>query len=160
MGLIIFFVHYYIFLRVRKDRRVQNVKLLLLTATKEGPVVDAIERAFASAGVRSEELCVARAPGRPEYQVRDLFDIDVATKPDGWKAASLPERACMAAAAMQEYLWSRWESAQILFILPGEREVCDVRNALSTRDFGFDWEPYTLLGETPDHEIRDVLERL
>ena len=64
MGLIIFFVHYYIFLRERDDRRVQNVKLLLLTATKEGPVVDAIERLLTSAEVPSEEFCVLRGPGR------------------------------------------------------------------------------------------------
>ena len=66
----------------------------------------------------------------------------------------------MAAAAMQEYLSSRWESAPILFILPGEREVYDVRNALSTWEFDFDWEPYILVGETPDHEVREVLGRL
>ena len=111
MGLIIFFVHYYIFLRVRKDRRVQNVKLLLLTATKEGPVVDAIERALASAGVQSEEFCVPRGPGRSEHKVLGLFDDGVAEKPDGWTKASLPERACMAAAAMATYLWCQWESA-------------------------------------------------
>ena len=64
MGLIIFFVHYYIFLREREDKRVQNVKLLLLTATKEGPVVDAIEGLLTSAEVPSERFCVLRGPGR------------------------------------------------------------------------------------------------
>ena len=113
----IFFVHYYIFLRERDDRRVQNVKLLLLTATKEGPVVDAIERLLKSAEVRSEEFCVPRGPGRPKHKVLGLFDEGVAKKPEGWTQASLPERACMAAAAMAEYLWSKWprESAQMLF---------------------------------------------
>ena len=48
VGLVIFFVHYYIFLRERGDRRVKTVKLLLLTATREGPMVEAIERLFVS----------------------------------------------------------------------------------------------------------------
>ena len=44
VGLVIFFVHYYIFLRERGDRRVKTVKLLLLTATREGPMVEPMER--------------------------------------------------------------------------------------------------------------------
>ena len=44
MGLVIFFVHYFIYLRKQGDRRVENVKLLLLTATREGPMVEAMER--------------------------------------------------------------------------------------------------------------------
>ena len=100
MGLIIFFVHYYIFLRETDDRRVQNVKLLLLTATKEGPVVDAIESLLTSAEVRSEEFCVPRGPGRSEYKVQDLFGDRLAEKPYRWTEASLPERACMAAEMM------------------------------------------------------------
>ena len=115
VGLIVFFVHFYIFLRKSNDKRVQNVKLLLLTATKEGPVVEAIEHALISAGVASEDYCVPRGPGRSEHKVLGLFDDGVAEKPDGWTKASLPERACMAAAAMATYLWSRWQSAQILF---------------------------------------------
>ena len=82
-------------------------------------------------------------------------------KPYGWTEASLPERACMAAALMAEYLWWHWwQSAQILFILPGEKEVYDVRNALITCEFEFAWEIFTCLGETPDHEIKAILKRL
>ena len=85
-----------------------------------------------------------RGPGRPKHKVLGLFDEGVAKKPKEWKQASLPERACMAAAAMAEYLWSKWprESAQILFILPGEKEIYDVRIALNTWYFGFEWEHY------------------
>ena len=43
--------------RERDDRRVQNVKLLLLTVTKEGSMVDAIEGLLTSAEVPSEEFC-------------------------------------------------------------------------------------------------------
>ena len=140
----------------------QNVKLLLLTATKEGPVVEAIENLLTSAEVRCEEFCVPREPGRPNHEVLNLFDEGVAMKPAGWKQASLPEKACMAAQAMAGYLWSkrRRESAQILFILPGEKEIYDVRNAMKMWSFGFEWDHYCLFGETPGEEIRALLNRL
>ena len=64
-ALMILFVHYYIFLRQRDDPRVRNVKLLLLTATKEGPVVEAIQRLLTSAEVQSEDFWVPREPGVP-----------------------------------------------------------------------------------------------
>ena len=125
-------------------------------------MVDAIERLLEWAKVRSHEFCVPRGPGRPKHKVLGLFDEGVAKKPKEWKQASLPERACMAAAAMAEYLWNKWprQSAQLLFILPGEKEIYDVRNALNTWYFGFEWEHYCLFGETPSEEIRALLERL
>ena len=158
----IFFVHYYIVLCQREDRRVRNVKLLLLTATKEGPVVDAIESLLIRADVRIEEFCVVRGPGRPKQKVLNLFDEDVATRPAEWRQATMPERACMAALLMAEYLWRKWprESAKILFILPGEKEIYDVLNALWTFSLGFEWDHYCLFGETPGEEIRALLERL
>ena len=161
MGLIVFSVHFYIFLRKSNDKRVQNVKLLLLTATKEGPVVEAIQHALISAGVASEDYCVPRGPGRSKYKVLDLFGDRLVEKPYRWTEASLPERACMAAALMAGYLWwRRWQSAQILFILPGEKELYDVRNAMNLYDFGFDWEHHCILGETPHNEISDITDTL
>ena len=158
----ILFVHYYIFLRQRGDPRVRNVKLLLLTATKEGPVVEAIERLLTSAGVESEEFCVPRVPGRRSHEVLNLFDEGVATKPVEWKKACLADKACMAAEAMARYLWNKQprESAQILFILPGEKEIYDVRNALKMWHFDFEWDHYCLFAETPREEIRALLDRL
>ena len=160
VGLVILFVHLYTYLRVRQDRRVQNVQLLLLTATRKGYVVDVIESILRSAKMQVEEVCVAREPGRPEYEVVDLFDVGVAEKPEGWTRANMPMRACLAAEAMTRYLWNRRKSAQILFILPGEKEVYEVRNALSIWDFRFDWEPYVCLGETSREELGAILERL
>ena len=158
----IFFVHYYIFLRQREDRRVRNVKLLLLTATKEGPVVDAIESLLIRAEVRIEEFCVVRGPGRPKHKVLNLFAEGVVTKPAEWGQATMPERACMAARLMAEYLWRKRprESAKILFILPGEKEIYDVLNALWTCSLGFEWDHYCLFGETPGEQIRALLDRL
>ena len=158
----ILFVHYYIFLRQRGDPRVRNVKLLLLTATKEGPVVEAIQRLLTSAEVQSEDFWVPREPGRPNHKVLNLFDEGVATKPVQWKKACLAERACMAAEAMARYLWNKQpsQSAQILFILPGEKEIYDVRSALKMWHFDREWNHYCLLGETPREEIRAVLDRL
>ena len=103
MGLVIFFVHYYTHLRVQKDRRVQNVQLLLLTATRKGYVVDVIENILGSAGMRVKEVCVAREPGRPKYKAMDLFDAGVAEKPEEWTGACMPVKACLAAEAMRKY---------------------------------------------------------
>ena len=162
MGLLMLFVHYFAYLRERRDRRVQRVKLLLLTATKEPGdcVVDAIERRLSEAGLQIREFSVPRDPGRPAYTVANLWHEGKMEKPVRWDNAHMPERACMAAEAMASHLWDKWESAQILFVLPGEKEVCDVRNALNTWEFGFDWELYVCQGDTPRQETRAMLKRL
>ena len=133
--MVIMFVYYYVYLVKQKDARVANVKLLLLTATKEGPVVDAIERLFEWAGMTRGTVCLAREPGRSQYRVWDVFGDGCAAKPKEWGRAVMPEKACMAAEAMVCHHRARGNSAQILFILPGETEIHDVRNALRTHGF-------------------------
>ena len=43
MGMLLLFVHYFAWLSERMDDRVREVKLVLLTATKEGAAVDAMD---------------------------------------------------------------------------------------------------------------------
>ena len=46
IALFLLFFHFYAYLWKRNDARVRHVKLLLLTATRQGKIVDDIEKTF------------------------------------------------------------------------------------------------------------------
>ena len=81
--MVIMFVYYYVYLVQQKDARVANVKLLLLTATKDGPVVEAIERLVEGAEMGSGTVCLAPEPERSQYRIWDLYGDGCAAKPRG-----------------------------------------------------------------------------
>ena len=99
MGLLMLFVHYFAWLSERMDGRARQVKLVLLTATKEGAAVAGMERRCIDAGLATGEITVQRPPGSVSYTVYDLWGDCVERNPVSWKRASMPERACMAAEA-------------------------------------------------------------
>ena len=130
-----------------------NVKLLLLTATKDGPVVEAIERLVEGAEMGSGTVCLAPEPERSQYRIWDLYGDGCAAKPRGWGSAVMQEKACMAARAMVHYHRAKGKSAQ----MPGETEIHDVRNALRTHGIPDPVEIFLCFGDAGGEEISSGL---
>ena len=60
MGMLLLFVHYFAWRSERRDDRVREVTLVLLTATKEGAADDAMEERCIDAGLTRGEITVQR----------------------------------------------------------------------------------------------------
>ena len=114
-GLLMLFVHFFAYLHENNDNRTQHVKFLLVTATRGGCSVEAIENRLKEAMIESRNMSIPQNPSHATFSVVDLWDENVAKKPAQWTSAGMPERACIAAASMAQCLWHKGSGAHILF---------------------------------------------
>ena len=77
MGLLMMFAYYYAYLRLNDDVRVQKVKLLMLSATLYGDVIEAIQAMFDTAGLLSASVTVQPSDSkeRAAWHCADLWTL-------------------------------------------------------------------------------------
>ena len=160
LALAMLFVQYYVHLLTVRDRRVTHVKLILMSATWAGPAIEAVEQLLRDARVEAESVEVLPEAGRKTYEVLPLWEH--VQKPKDWEKLALLQKGCVAANEMAKWLWQkRNQIAQLLFIVPGEKELWEMRNALRTSNiFDFLFELYVITAESSKHETREIRETL
>ena len=101
-GLVLLLAHLFVHLRKQKDVRVKDVKLLLITATREGRSVESIETMLRDNGIQAGDITVTPRHHEDSYHVESLWKV--ANMPKEWHEATMPERACLAAESAAHYL--------------------------------------------------------
>ena len=74
-GLVVLLLAFFAALWITEDSRVQDMRILLMTATKEGPVVRAVEKVLRDANIAAGRVKVPCLPGHEESLVTDLHDV-------------------------------------------------------------------------------------
>ena len=81
----------------------RGVRLLIVTATRRGPVVEAAQRLLADAAIEAGEVTVLGRTPTSQYRRIPLWDVE--RKPPGWESLKVLEQACHGAKLMVEWLW-------------------------------------------------------
>ena len=140
-GLVLLLLHLYVHLRKHNDERVKGVKLLLITATKQGRSVEAMEEMLCAEHIQAKCITVTPSCDNKAYVKRPYhleYLWNVAKMLGEWDDATIPERACLAAESAARYLLQRkCETIQARFLLPGEAEIRDVVTAMAAHRHRF-----------------------
>ena len=107
-------------LKEQNDPRVREMRVALVTATRDGPIVAAAEQFLKRKGVTLPSVTMphlAEPPLKPHLW-------SVVPVPLGWKEMRDDyDRAVLTARLMSEWIMGNWgESAVILFLSPGDHE--------------------------------------
>ena len=148
VGLLMLFARYFAHLYQIQDRRARNVKLVLVTATPFGCAIRAIAAALCDAGVPQATVHVPDVESSSAFHRIPLWSV--VDRPPTWPGLSTARKGCLAAALMAQWLWEKKkQSAQLLFIVPGEKEVWEMVRALRTYSFNFAFVLGNLYGDSP-----------
>ena len=148
MGLLMLFAKYFAHLHQIQDPRVRSVKLVLVTATPDGCAIKAIAAALCDAGVPQATVHVPDVESASAFHRIPLWSV--VEQPPTWQGLSTARKGCLAAALMAQWLWEKKkQSAQLLFIVPGQKEVWDMCRALRAYSFNFEFVLGSLYGDSP-----------
>ena len=133
-GFVDLMLAFFVSLLCAEDPRVRDMGILLMTATKEGPVVTAVEKLLTDAGIQAGQVEVPPLPGRPTYRAIDLDEME--KLPHDWNRMSRLEKCCVAVHLMILHFRDKCrESAQILILVAGEKDAYKVTDESGRASF-------------------------
>ena len=150
--MILFYVAYFVSLKKKKDSRVTNIRLLLMSATQSGPIIKLVKDFLTQQAISLPTATVESLRETPQF----VALADVVELPYNYKDQNDYQRAVTAAILMVNWIMTEWhESAVILFIVAGEPEVQRMIHALKFSDAlmaqKFKWQTMPLTGDTAAH---------
>ena len=176
-GLTHLILAFVLYLIQQQDPRVRHLKVLLVTATPgaaggasssgETPAcatpaaIREAVRLLEEAGVPSSSVEVEPGISHDAWKRIPLFEV--VEQPRRWSRMTVLEQASEACVLMTDWLWrEKWESAVLLLIVAGEKEMMQLRNFLYASEALerlSDYEIFTLSGETLGSDVASLKER-
>ena len=139
----------------------RGVRVLLMTATPQGPAYSELKSVLDKMGISAGALTLKPCEDWQSYKRIPLWSV--VKQPQGWKDLSQSSKVIEALILMTEYLWDiHGESASILIFCPGEREVNNMRNAIRfsprLQEVSWKWLVRMVWGNCPMHMEDDALD--
>ena len=165
-GLVAFLIVYVLDMIMKKDPRANGVRVLLMTATPEGPAFSTLQSVLNRMQVFPGTVTLAPCESWKPCRRTELWKV--VHKPRGWGSLSQHAQVCEALILMTEWLWNNQnESASILIFCAGESEVFRMRNAIlmssalaEKQNYQWAWEVQTLYGGCSKQEEQEAKERM
>ena len=141
----------------------RGVRVLLMTATPQGPAYSVLKTVLDKMDISAGELTLSPGVDWQEFERIPLWRV--VEQPHGWDELSQSSKVCAALVLMTEYLWNEHnQSASILIFAAGEKEVNNLYYAIlfspRLRKVSWKFEVMMLWGSCPLHMESEVLERM
>ena len=141
----------------------RGVRVLLMTATPEGPAYSVLKTVLEMMGISAGELTLLPGVDWQEFERIPLWRV--VEQPYGWDDLNQSSKVCAALVLMTDYLWNEHnQSASILIFAAGEKEVNSLYYAIlfSPRLEKVSWkfDVMMLWGSCPLHMESEVHERM
>ena len=141
----------------------RGVRVLLMTATPQGPAYSVLKTVLDKMDISAGELTLSPGVDWQEFERIPLWRV--VEQPHDWDELSQSSKVCAALVLMTEYLWNEHDqSASILIFAAGEKEVNNLYYAIlfspRLRKVSWKFEVMMLWGSCPLHMESEVHERM
>ena len=104
-------IAYFVGLKKQKDPRVEKVELILMTATQEGPVVNAVKKFL-----KLQDMLTTSVDVPPLGMRREPCDLwkEIGNPPEEWERMNVSERTCFTLKSMVEWIQNHWDESTVI----------------------------------------------